>query len=104
MVINLILIGVLFKNYKNIALKQFIISALVNIALDNFVVRPIASIIFGLILSRSQNIVNFITEEEKDVQLVEMYEKMNGQEMLEKPIGKMFSPSKLAKCVPVANL
>jgi hypothetical protein len=35
------------------------------------------------------------------VRLIELYEKMKGKEAFNKPIGKMYSPSKLPKCVPL---
>lgn len=45
--------------------------------------------------------MQFIEQEEKSVKLIELYEKMKGKEALNKPIGKMYSPSKLPKCVPL---
>lgn len=51
--INFILIVMLYKNYKNLELKPFILNAAINFALDNFAVRPTAIVVFGAILSRS---------------------------------------------------
>jgi hypothetical protein len=51
--INFILIALLYKNYKNSQLRPFIFNAVINLAIDNFGVRPVAIILFGGALSRS---------------------------------------------------
>ena len=59
-VLNLVVIGVIFKNYKNTVLSSFITNTCVNVALDNFIVRPIIVTLIGLPLSRSLMAVNFV--------------------------------------------
>jgi hypothetical protein len=59
-VLNLLVIGVIFKNYKNTVLNSFITKACINIALDNFIVRPMIVTLIGLPLSRSLMAVNYV--------------------------------------------
>ena len=59
-VLNLLVIGVIFKNYKNTVLNSFITNACINIALDNFIVRPMIVTLIGLPLSRSLMAVNYV--------------------------------------------
>jgi Mn2+/Fe2+ NRAMP family transporter len=51
-VINLILIGLTFKNYKNSKLNAYANSFALNLLLDNFVARPIMSVLFAIPLSK----------------------------------------------------
>lgn len=81
-VINLALIALLFKNYRNILLKQFIANCAINLAIDNFAVRPIAAILLSLPLSRSNKVIEFIKHSEREVAMIELYEKSNGKELL----------------------
>jgi len=59
-VLNIGLIGITYKNYKNSVLNTFITDACINIALDNFIVRPIIVTLIGLPLSRSLVAVNYV--------------------------------------------
>ena len=54
------MIGKVFKNYKNSVLTTFISEACVNLALDNFIVRPLFIVLIGLPLSRSITVVNYV--------------------------------------------
>ena len=60
--INFILIGLMFKNYRNSQLRTFIKNFAINAAIDNFAVRPFATIIFGAILSRSERYMQFVAQ------------------------------------------
>jgi hypothetical protein len=100
-VINFTLIALLYKNYRNILLKQFIANCVINLAIDNFALRPIALIILSLPLSRSSKVIEYIKHSEREVVKIELFETNKGKEMLEKPIGKMYSPSKIPKSVPL---
>ena len=59
-VLNVVVIGITYKNYKNSALTTFMTDACVNIALDNFIVRPIVVTLLGLPLSRSLVAMNYV--------------------------------------------
>jgi len=59
-VLNVVVIGITYKNYKNSVLNTFITDACVDIALDNFIVRPIIVTLIGLPLSRSLAAVNYM--------------------------------------------
>jgi hypothetical protein len=100
-VINFALIALLYKNYRNILLKQFIANCAINLAIDNFALRPIALILLSLPLSRSNKLIDYIKHSEREVAKIELFEKSKGKEALEKPIGKMYSPSKIPKSVPL---
>jgi hypothetical protein len=56
------MIALLFKNYRNSELRTFITNCGVNIALDNFAVRPVAIIILGTLLSRSERYMQFVEQ------------------------------------------
>ena len=71
--INFIMIALLFKNYRNSELRTFITNCGINIALDNFAVRPVAIIILGTLLSRSERYMQFVEQEERSVKLIEFY-------------------------------
>lgn len=71
--INFILIALLFKNYRNSQLRAFIANCAINIALDNFAVRPAAILVFGALLSRSERYMQFVEQEERSVKLIELY-------------------------------
>lgn len=71
--INFILIGLMFKNYRNSELRAFISAAAINIALDNFAVRPVFIIMFGTILSKSHAYLQYIDQEQMNVKLIEFY-------------------------------
>jgi uncharacterized membrane protein YvlD (DUF360 family) len=60
--LNFIVIGGVFKNYKNSILSSFAIDFAINIALDNFVVRPILVTLVSLPLSRSVTVREFIAQ------------------------------------------
>jgi len=45
--------GLMFKNYKNSMLANFVANLAINLSLDNFVARPILTFIAALPLSRS---------------------------------------------------
>jgi hypothetical protein len=60
--INFILIGLMFKNYRNSQLRTFITNFAINAAIDNFAVRPVTALILGAILSRSEKYMQFIAQ------------------------------------------
>jgi hypothetical protein len=81
-VINFVLIGLLFKNYKNIELNLFIVDCMINLAIDNFAVRPLAVVLLSLPLSRSEAVMQYIASEERHVALIEFSLKLDGKELL----------------------
>ncbi|MCB0370929.1 MAG: hypothetical protein KDD45_16280 [Bdellovibrionales bacterium] len=54
--LNLIMIGIVYKNYQNSILGAFLANAAINLAFDNFLIRPTMAIIVGLPLSLSPSI------------------------------------------------
>ena len=60
-VVNIVIIGIVFKNYKNSVLSSFVADACINIALDSFIVRPILITLIGLPLSKSISVANYVT-------------------------------------------
>ena len=52
-VINIVLIGLTFKSYKNIMMRQLLVNIGINFALDNLIVRPFALLLLALPLSKS---------------------------------------------------
>lgn len=59
-VLNMVMIGRVYKNYHNSSLSVFLGNAGLNIVLDNFLVRPFMTLLIGLPLSRSTSMQNFI--------------------------------------------
>lgn len=45
--------------------------------------------------------MEYIRYDQKNGLIAENYEEIIKKQQLQRPIGKMYSPSKLAKCVPV---
>jgi hypothetical protein len=56
----MIIIGKVFKNYQNTMLSSFMANVCINIALDNFIIRPIIIAVIALPLSRSTVIQAYI--------------------------------------------
>jgi hypothetical protein len=78
-VVNFTLIVLLYKNYRNSLLKQFVANCAINLAIDNFAVRPLAAIILSFPLSRSNKVMEYVKHSEMEVSLIELYEKCNGK-------------------------
>jgi len=70
------LVALTYKNYKNVFLSTYMTNAVINIALDNIIVRPLVCVIAALPLSRSSKIIEFVTMSEKNIQLLEAAEKL----------------------------
>lgn len=64
------LIGAFYKNYKNIGLLSFINNCGINLAIDNFAVRPIICLLFSLPFSRNEKAARYIEQEQKNVALL----------------------------------
>lgn len=73
-VINLMLIGLTYKNYKNSKLSTYANSTAFNLLLDNFVARPIISVLFAIPMSRLDAVSSFINNIEKQILLVNNHE------------------------------
>ena len=65
--LSLLLIGLIFKTYQNSVLSSFLVSAALNIVFDNFVVRPVMSLILAIPLSLSSSMQEYIMECSKEV-------------------------------------
>lgn len=59
------MIGIVFKNYQNTALTKFLGNFAINLALDNFLVRPAAILLIGLPLSKSITIQQHVSKCER---------------------------------------
>ena len=94
------MIGLTYKNYINSTLVQAAAAFGINLALDNFAVRPIATLIAAVPLSKSQAVIEFIDREQRQEEMLSMWEKTGGKTVIERP-GKQFSPSKIPHCVPL---
>jgi uncharacterized membrane protein YvlD (DUF360 family) len=70
MALNFIVIGGAFKNYKNSVLQSFLADFAINVALDNFVVRPILVTLISLPLSRSVTVQEFIAQGQAEQSLL----------------------------------
>jgi hypothetical protein len=55
-VLNLTVIGVVFKSYYNSALTAFLANVGLNLVFDNFVVRPTMALIVGIPISLSTSV------------------------------------------------
>jgi len=62
--IDFAMIGMVYKNYHNSVLALSGTAFAINIALDNFVFRPLIALILSLPLSRSQTVQSFILNSE----------------------------------------
>lgn len=60
--LNLIMINQIYKNYYNSVLSTFLTNAGICLVLDNFLVRPAMVILVGLPLSKSETIQGFLIE------------------------------------------
>ena len=69
-IINFLLIGAFYKNYKNTHLRSFISNCGINLALDNFAVRPLVCLLFSLPFSRNEKVTRYIEQEQKNVALL----------------------------------
>lgn len=78
-IINFTLIALLYKNYRNSLLRQFVTNCAINLAIDNFAVRPIALLLISLPLSRSSAVMGFIDSQEREVRVIEAFEKGSGK-------------------------
>jgi NADH:ubiquinone oxidoreductase subunit 6 (subunit J) len=100
LVLNFIMIARVYKNYHNTTLTTFLGNAGISIVLDNFLVRPVMVVLIGLPLSKSSSIQGYISECQKEIVLLEIYDVIGEKEMLLRP-KKMFSPSKIPKSIPL---
>lgn len=64
------LIGAFYKNYKNIGLRSFINNCGINLAIDNFAVRPLVCLLFSLPFSRNEKATRYIEQEQKNIALL----------------------------------
>lgn len=72
--LNMLAIRLVFKNYQNSILLSYLTNAAINIALDNFLVKPLLLIVVGLPLSRSSRIVGYAISCQKDLSLLQIYD------------------------------
>lgn len=99
-VLNLAIIGAVFKSYYNSVLTTFLANVGLNLVFDNFVVRPTMALIIGIPISLSTSVHEYVMECQQEVVLLEQYELVGEKEMLLKP-PKMMSPSKIPKNIPI---
>ena len=63
--VNLVMIGLIYKNYKNSRLSPYASNVGFNLLIDNFVMRPIMSILIAIPLSRLEVANSLITRVER---------------------------------------
>ena len=73
-ILNLFMVSQIYKNYHNSLLTPFLANAAINIALDNFLVRPLLTLVIATAISFSQNIVAYIANCQKELNLLDTYE------------------------------
>ena len=99
-VLNLGLIGAVYKSYYNSALTTFLANVGLNLVFDNFVVRPTMTLIIGIPLSLSTTVHEYVMECQKENVWLLQYDLVGEKEMLLNP-PKMMSPSKIPKNIPI---
>ena len=65
MAFSFVMIGLTYKNYMNSQLAQAATAFGINLALDNFAVRPAVTLLAAIPLSRSKTVVDFIGREQR---------------------------------------
>ena len=71
-----------------------------NIAFDNFLVRPTLSLLIGLPLSLNATFYSYVQECQQEITLLETFETVGEKKIFEHP-GKHISPTKIPNSIPL---